>query len=106
MFNTTLFFPQFNICPACNCYQFPFLANFFQEEDNTVNSKGVKVRPARPGVKPANKQLRTSVGDKVNMFTLPLLIVAHCVQFQLQSSFYKYSQESVYSEFHFSYSLS
>ncbi|XP_026221899.1 unconventional myosin-Vc isoform X1 [Anabas testudineus] len=44
--------------------KFPFLANFFQEEDNTVNSKGVKVRPARPGVKPANKQLRTSVGDK------------------------------------------
>ncbi|KAG7245476.1 hypothetical protein INR49_010927 [Caranx melampygus] len=42
-----------------------FLANFFQEEEqNTVSSKGVKVRPARPGVKPANKQLRTSVGDK------------------------------------------
>ncbi|KAM9351640.1 unconventional myosin-Vc [Symphorus nematophorus] len=45
--------------------KFPFLANFFQEEErNAVNSKGVKVRPARPGVKPANKQLRTSVGDK------------------------------------------
>ncbi|KAI3370674.1 hypothetical protein L3Q82_007236 [Scortum barcoo] len=45
--------------------KFPFLANFFQEEErSTVNSKGVKVRPARPGVKPANKQLRTSVGDK------------------------------------------
>uniref|UniRef100_A0A3B4VDC7 Myosin VC n=1 Tax=Seriola dumerili TaxID=41447 RepID=A0A3B4VDC7_SERDU len=43
----------------------PFLANFFQEEEqNPVTSKGVKVRPARPGVKPANKQLRTSVGDK------------------------------------------
>lgn len=60
---------------ACNCYQFPFLANFFQEEeDNTVNSKGVKVRPARPPVKPTNKQLRTSVGDKVKVFTLPLLV--------------------------------
>lgn len=34
-----------------------------------MNSRGVKVRPARPGVKPANKQLRTSVGDKVKMFT-------------------------------------
>ncbi|XP_049930269.1 unconventional myosin-Vc [Epinephelus moara] len=45
--------------------KFPFLANFFREEEqNTVSSKGVKVRPARPGVKPANKQLRTSVGDK------------------------------------------
>ncbi|KAE8296185.1 Unconventional myosin-Vc [Larimichthys crocea] len=45
--------------------KFPFLANFFQEEErNTANSKGIKVRPARPGVKPANKQLRTSVGDK------------------------------------------
>ncbi|XP_044050304.1 unconventional myosin-Vc isoform X4 [Siniperca chuatsi] len=45
--------------------KFPFLANFFQEEErSTVNSRGVKVRPARPAVKPANKQLRTSVGDK------------------------------------------
>uniref|UniRef100_A0A4W6D3B5 Myosin VC n=1 Tax=Lates calcarifer TaxID=8187 RepID=A0A4W6D3B5_LATCA len=45
--------------------KFPFLASFFQEEEqSTVTSKGVKVRPARPGVKPANKQLRTSVGDK------------------------------------------
>lgn len=35
-------------------------------------SKGVRVRPARPGVKPANKQLRTSVGDKVKLFTLQL----------------------------------
>ncbi|XP_045893170.1 unconventional myosin-Vc isoform X2 [Micropterus dolomieu] len=35
-----------------------------KEEQSTVNSRGVKVRPARPGVKPANKQLRTSVGDK------------------------------------------
>ncbi|KAM9854201.1 unconventional myosin-Vc [Aulostomus maculatus] len=45
--------------------KFPFLANFFQgEEQILVGSKGVRVRPARPGVKPANKQLRTSVGDK------------------------------------------
>ncbi|XP_070763709.1 unconventional myosin-Vc [Enoplosus armatus] len=45
--------------------KFPFLANFFQEEErSTVTSRGVKVRPARPAVKPANKQLRTSVGDK------------------------------------------
>uniref|UniRef100_A0A3Q3J0J8 Myosin VC n=1 Tax=Monopterus albus TaxID=43700 RepID=A0A3Q3J0J8_MONAL len=45
--------------------KFPFLASFFQgEEQSTVTSKGVKVRPARPGVKPANKQLRTSVGNK------------------------------------------
>ncbi|KAM7002580.1 unconventional myosin-Vc [Tautogolabrus adspersus] len=45
--------------------KFPFLANFFKEEElRAVNSKGVKVRPARPGVKAANKQLRASVGDK------------------------------------------
>ncbi|KAM8751307.1 unconventional myosin-Vc [Acanthopagrus schlegelii] len=45
--------------------KFPFLAHFFQEEErNAANSKGVKVRPARPAVKQANKQLRTSVGDK------------------------------------------
>ncbi|XP_034540965.1 unconventional myosin-Vc isoform X2 [Notolabrus celidotus] len=45
--------------------KFPFLANFFQEEElHAVNSKGVRVRPARPGVKAANKQLRSSVGDK------------------------------------------
>uniref|UniRef100_A0A7N9B0G3 Myosin VC n=1 Tax=Mastacembelus armatus TaxID=205130 RepID=A0A7N9B0G3_9TELE len=30
----------------------------------TVMGKGVKVKPARPRVKPANKQLRTSVGEK------------------------------------------
>ena len=36
-----------------------------------MNSKGIKVRPARPGVKPANKQLKTSVGDKVkNIYSL------------------------------------
>ncbi|KAM4618312.1 unconventional myosin-Vc [Polymixia lowei] len=45
--------------------EFPVLANFFQEEDQSIlTMKGFKVRPARPGVKPANKQLRTSVGDK------------------------------------------
>uniref|UniRef100_A0A673C4V4 Myosin VC n=1 Tax=Sphaeramia orbicularis TaxID=375764 RepID=A0A673C4V4_9TELE len=45
--------------------KFPFLANFFQDEEQpTVTGKAVKVKPARPGVKPANKQLRTSVGDK------------------------------------------
>uniref|UniRef100_A0A665VXG3 Myosin VC n=1 Tax=Echeneis naucrates TaxID=173247 RepID=A0A665VXG3_ECHNA len=45
--------------------KFPFLDNFFHEEEKkTGTSKGVKVRPARPGVKPANKQLRTSVGEK------------------------------------------
>ncbi|XP_041652628.1 unconventional myosin-Vc isoform X2 [Cheilinus undulatus] len=45
--------------------KFPFLANFFQEEElHAANSKGIKVRPARPGVKAANKQLRASVGDK------------------------------------------
>uniref|UniRef100_A0A3Q3WH83 Uncharacterized protein n=1 Tax=Mola mola TaxID=94237 RepID=A0A3Q3WH83_MOLML len=45
--------------------KFPFLANFFREkEQNSVNGRGVAVRPARPGVKPANKQLRTSVGEK------------------------------------------
>ncbi|KAF3688718.1 Unconventional myosin-Vc [Channa argus] len=45
--------------------KFTFLVSLFQEEgESTVASKGVKVRPARPGVKPTNKQLRTSVGDK------------------------------------------
>uniref|UniRef100_UPI0037E98C11 unconventional myosin-Vc n=1 Tax=Semicossyphus pulcher TaxID=241346 RepID=UPI0037E98C11 len=45
--------------------KFPFLANFFQEEERgALNSRGIKVRPARPGVKAANKQLRASVGDK------------------------------------------
>ncbi|KAM3608516.1 uncharacterized protein V6R79_000398 [Siganus canaliculatus] len=45
--------------------QFSFLANFFREEEqNVASSRGVKVRPARPGVKPHNKQLRTSVGEK------------------------------------------
>ncbi|KAK5867242.1 hypothetical protein PBY51_011753 [Eleginops maclovinus] len=45
--------------------EFPFVSNFFQEEkQKTVTSKVVKVRPARPGVKSANKQQRASVGDK------------------------------------------
>ncbi|XP_015256011.1 PREDICTED: unconventional myosin-Vc [Cyprinodon variegatus] len=45
--------------------KFPFLANFFQEEEqSSANSKGVRVKAARPPVKPANKQLRTSVGNK------------------------------------------
>ncbi|KAM7414757.1 hypothetical protein PAMA_019527 [Pampus argenteus] len=45
--------------------KFPFVATFFQEEEQHNQSiKVVKVRPARPGVKPANKQLRSSVGDK------------------------------------------
>uniref|UniRef100_A0AAX7UXW9 Myosin VC n=1 Tax=Astatotilapia calliptera TaxID=8154 RepID=A0AAX7UXW9_ASTCA len=49
----------------CKCYQLPFLANFFQEEEkNAAIGKSVKVKPARPSVKPANKNLRTSVGDK------------------------------------------
>ncbi|XP_044212818.1 unconventional myosin-Vc [Thunnus albacares] len=51
-----------DIMRASKC---PFVANFFQEEEqNSRSTRGVKVRPARPGVKPANKQLRTSVGDK------------------------------------------
>ncbi|KAM9753749.1 unconventional myosin-Vc [Menidia menidia] len=45
--------------------KFPFLANFFQEEEqHPAASNGVRVKPARPSLKPANKQLRTSVGDK------------------------------------------
>ncbi|XP_043980326.1 unconventional myosin-Vc isoform X2 [Gambusia affinis] len=46
--------------------KFSFLAHFFQEEEqqSRAASKGVKVKSARPSVKPANKQLRTSVGDK------------------------------------------
>lgn len=48
-------------------FQSPLLASFFQEEEdqNSANVRGFKVRPARPGMKPANKQLRASVGDKV-----------------------------------------
>ncbi|KAM9570394.1 unconventional myosin-Vc-like isoform 2-T2 [Salvelinus alpinus] len=45
--------------------KFPLLANFFlEEESGGVGSRGIKVRPARPGVKPTNKNLRTTVGEK------------------------------------------
>ncbi|XP_064785223.1 unconventional myosin-Vc isoform X3 [Oncorhynchus masou masou] len=45
--------------------KFPLLANFFlEEEPGGMGSKGIKVRPARPGVKPTNKNLRTTVGEK------------------------------------------
>lgn len=55
------------------CSQFPFVAKFFREEEQSaVSSKSIKVRPARPGVKPTNKQLRTSVGDKVSC------LLSHC----------------------------
>lgn len=49
------------------CCQFPLLADFLNKEDqNSVHPvKGVRVKAARPVVKPANKQLRTTVGDKV-----------------------------------------
>lgn len=56
------------------CCQFPLLSDFFNEEDQTSvhRTKDVKVKAARPGVKPANKQLRTTVGDKVSKYiTLP-----------------------------------
>ncbi|XP_054588949.1 unconventional myosin-Vc isoform X1 [Nothobranchius furzeri] len=49
---------------ASKVIKFSFLGNFFQEEQKASSSKSVKVKPARPSVKPANKQLRTSVGDK------------------------------------------
>ncbi|KAI1889664.1 hypothetical protein AGOR_G00165270 [Albula goreensis] len=45
--------------------KFSLLANFYQEEELTTTfNKGIKVRPARPGPKPANKQLKTTVGNK------------------------------------------
>ncbi|XP_061532010.1 unconventional myosin-Vc isoform X3 [Phycodurus eques] len=45
--------------------QFAFLAKCFQEQGKEgLNMKGIKVKPARPSVKSANKQLRSSVGDK------------------------------------------
>uniref|UniRef100_W5LCH4 Myosin VC n=1 Tax=Astyanax mexicanus TaxID=7994 RepID=W5LCH4_ASTMX len=43
--------------------KFPLLTDFFTEEENNAVTK-VKVKAARPGVKPANKQLRSTVGDK------------------------------------------
>ncbi|XP_077568270.1 unconventional myosin-Vc [Stigmatopora nigra] len=45
--------------------KFDFLAKFFQEQGHSgPNKKGFQVKPARPAVRPANKQLRTSVGAK------------------------------------------
>ncbi|KAI4903113.1 hypothetical protein NFI96_015690, partial [Prochilodus magdalenae] len=44
--------------------KFPLLADFYNEEDNNSVKKVVKVKAARPGVKPANKQLRSTVGNK------------------------------------------
>ncbi|KAJ8340437.1 hypothetical protein SKAU_G00350700 [Synaphobranchus kaupii] len=46
--------------------KFSILASFFQEEElTTAFNKGIKVRPARPGpLKPTNKQLKTTVGNK------------------------------------------
>ncbi|MBN3313382.1 MYO5C protein, partial [Atractosteus spatula] len=45
--------------------KFHLLANFFQEEEPTSPfSKSIKIKPARSGLKPANKQLRTTVGNK------------------------------------------
>ncbi|XP_076847044.1 unconventional myosin-Vc isoform X2 [Brachyhypopomus gauderio] len=44
--------------------KFPLLAEFFKEEVNNSTPKAIKVKAARPGVKPANKQLRSTVGDK------------------------------------------
>uniref|UniRef100_A0A8C5FMN5 Myosin VC n=1 Tax=Gadus morhua TaxID=8049 RepID=A0A8C5FMN5_GADMO len=45
--------------------KFEFLANFFHEEAQSIKpTKGFQVKSARPGVKPANKELRTTVGDK------------------------------------------
>uniref|UniRef100_A0A3B3QET6 Myosin VC n=1 Tax=Paramormyrops kingsleyae TaxID=1676925 RepID=A0A3B3QET6_9TELE len=45
--------------------KFHLLSDFFQAEDQVPPlSKGINVRPARPGLKPANKQLRTTVGNK------------------------------------------
>nr|XP_046208191.1 unconventional myosin-Vc-like isoform X1 [Oncorhynchus gorbuscha] len=45
--------------------KFPLLANFFLEvEPDGLGTKGIKVRPAQPRVKPANKNHRTTVGEK------------------------------------------
>uniref|UniRef100_A0A667Z528 Myosin VC n=1 Tax=Myripristis murdjan TaxID=586833 RepID=A0A667Z528_9TELE len=45
--------------------KFPLLANFFQEVDQSpLTGKGFRVKSARPVPKSANKQLRTTVGDK------------------------------------------
>ncbi|XP_048112067.1 unconventional myosin-Vc [Alosa alosa] len=43
--------------------KFSLLADFFREESQTA-VRGVRVKAATPAVKPANKQLRTTVGNK------------------------------------------
>ncbi|MGH0143615.1 UNVERIFIED_CONTAM: hypothetical protein FKN15_003689 [Acipenser sinensis] len=46
-------------------FQFDLLANFFQEEELTSPfSKSINFKAATPGIKPSNKQLRTTVGNK------------------------------------------
>uniref|UniRef100_A0A673ZYY9 Myosin VC n=1 Tax=Salmo trutta TaxID=8032 RepID=A0A673ZYY9_SALTR len=53
------------LCVTVELSRFPLLANFFLEvEPAGLGTKGIKVRPARPGVKPANKNHRTTVGEK------------------------------------------
>ncbi|XP_058854700.1 unconventional myosin-Vc-like isoform X2 [Acipenser ruthenus] len=45
--------------------KFDLLANFFQEEELTSPfSKSINFKAATPGIKPSNKQLRTTVGNK------------------------------------------
>ncbi|XP_041082885.1 unconventional myosin-Vc-like isoform X2 [Polyodon spathula] len=45
--------------------KFDLLANFFQEEEPTFPfSKSINFKAATPGIKPSNKQLRTTVGNK------------------------------------------
>ncbi|XP_063052542.1 unconventional myosin-Vc isoform X2 [Engraulis encrasicolus] len=44
--------------------KFSLLAEFFKKELETSTGKSIRVKAATPGVKPANKQLRTTVGDK------------------------------------------
>ncbi|XP_034763494.2 unconventional myosin-Vc-like isoform X2 [Acipenser ruthenus] len=45
--------------------KFDLLANFFQEEEPTSPfSKSINFKAATPGIKPSNKQLRTTVGNK------------------------------------------
>ncbi|KAJ1180712.1 hypothetical protein NDU88_005929 [Pleurodeles waltl] len=46
--------------------KFSLFANFFQDNSTTPSPFGssIKVKPARPAIKPANKQFRTTVGSK------------------------------------------
>ncbi|XP_043934759.1 unconventional myosin-Vc [Protopterus annectens] len=46
--------------------KFHLLANFFQDDETPMfpSNSTIKVKPARPGVKPTNKQLRMTVGSK------------------------------------------